>query len=68
MLKSGMLSRKSVVDHFGSVAATAAFFDIKPSAVYQWDEDGKGIPRERELELMLRLPHVFGAPLPEKAA
>jgi hypothetical protein len=64
MLKCDMLSRKRVVAQFGSVSAVAKFFGIARAAVYQWDEDGKGIPRERELELMLRLPHVFGAPVP----
>jgi hypothetical protein len=63
-----MISRQAVVDHFGSVAAVAEFFGIYASAVYQWDEDGKGIPRERELELMLRLPEKFGAPIKEKVA
>ena len=54
-----------MVQHFGSVAKAAEFFDIAPQAVYQWPEK---IPRERELELMVRLPAVFAskADIPEQ--
>lgn len=51
-----MISPAKVIKHFGSVKATADFFHVHPSAVYQWEMK---LPRERELELMLRLPEVF---------
>jgi hypothetical protein len=53
-----------VIKHFGSVAKVAEFFGIYVQAVYQW---GKHVPRERELELMLRLPSQFGAPAAERS-
>jgi hypothetical protein len=66
-----MISKARVLEHFGSAAAAAEFFEVTDKAIYQWDEKGQGIPRERELELMLRLPHVFGKrasdALPEEA-
>lgn len=52
-----MIEKSKVIEHFGSVAKVADFFDIEPQAVYQWAES---IPRERQLELMVRLPDVFG--------
>jgi hypothetical protein len=60
-----MITFAQVIRHFESVKAAADFFDIEPSAVYQWKDRKKGaIPRERELELMLRKPEHF----PQKAA
>jgi hypothetical protein len=53
-----MLTPQQVVNHFGSVGATARFFSIKPSAVYQWLEKNK-LPHRRELELMLKKPQNF---------
>jgi hypothetical protein len=53
-----MLTPQQVVNHFGSVGATARFFSIKPSAVYQWLEKNK-LPHRRELELMLKKPETF---------
>lgn len=48
----------AVVEHFGGVEKVAEFFSITRQAVYQW---GNGpIPRERALELMVRLPEKFG--------
>lgn len=47
-----------VVKHFGSVEKAAEFFQISRQAIYQWG-DGP-VPRERALELMVRLPEVFG--------
>ncbi len=47
-----------VIEHFGSVEKVAEFFSITRQAVYQWG-DGP-IPRERALELMVRLPIEFG--------
>ncbi len=58
-----MILTSRVIKHFGSVAKVAEFFGIYVQAVYQW---GKNVPRERELELMLRLPSEFGAPAAEK--
>lgn len=58
-----MIPKTRVLKHFGSVAKVAEFFDITEQAVYLWKE--QGIPRERELELMLRLPADFGAPAKE---
>ena len=58
MLYYRMLSKKRVIDHFGSPQEVARFFGITDKAVYQWPD--KAIPRERELELMLRKPDVFG--------
>lgn len=58
-----MIPTSSVIEHFGSVAKVAEFFDIYVQAVYQW---GQYVPRERELELMLRLPAKFGAPAPKQ--
>jgi hypothetical protein len=52
-----MISKSHVLEHFGSVAKAAEFFNIAPQAIYQW-EDGP-IPRERELELNVRLPGDF---------
>jgi hypothetical protein len=60
MLECRMLSKERVLKHFGSVSAIAQFFGISDKAVYQWDDGA--IPRERELELMLRLPAEFAAP------
>lgn len=60
-----MLSKERVIKHFGSTAKVAEFFGITDKAVYQWPEH---IPRERELELMLRLSAEFGAPSKEKDA
>jgi uncharacterized protein involved in tolerance to divalent cations len=61
-----MITKSQVLKHFGSVAKTAEFFGIEPSAVYQWKEK---IPRERELELMLRKPADFGMqPAPAEAS
>lgn len=55
-----MITYSQVIGHFESVKATADFFNIEPSAVYQWkDRKRQAIPRERELELMLRLPEKF---------
>lgn len=53
-----MISKKRVLDHFGSASEVARFFGITDKAIYQWDD--KAIPRERELELMLRIPETFG--------
>lgn len=58
-----MITTSQAIEHFGSVAKVAEFFDIRTSAVYQWIEKGR-LPRERELELMLRLPEKFAAPIP----
>lgn len=56
----------AVIEHFGSVDKAAEFFDISRQAVYQW---GNGpIPRERALELMVRLPKAFAAKCVNKAA
>jgi hypothetical protein len=60
MLEWRMVSKKRVLKHFGSVGAVAQFFGITDKAVYQWPD--AAIPRERELELMLRLPADFGTP------
>ncbi len=60
-----MITKTSLIQHFGSVAKAAEFFDITAQAVHQWPEEK--IPRERELELMVRLPDVF-PPMREKAA
>lgn len=46
-----------VIEHFGTVDKVAEFFNISRQAVYQWG-DGP-IPRERALELMVRLPERF---------
>lgn len=51
-----MIKKSTVIKHFGSVAAAAEFFSCHVSAIYQW---GTNIPRERELELMVRLPEQF---------
>ena len=48
-----------VIEHFGTVDKVAEFFNISRQAVYEWG-DGP-IPRERALELMVRLPDKFGA-------
>lgn len=48
----------AVVEHFGGVEKVAEFFGITRQAVYQWG-DGP-IPRERALELMVRIPERFG--------
>lgn len=53
-----MITKAKVIEHFGSALKVAEFFDIAVQAVYQWPES---IPRERELELLLELPEVFGA-------
>jgi hypothetical protein len=54
------MKKSDVLEHFGgSVAKAAEFFNIEPQAIYQWKEDS--IPRERELELMVRIPEKFGA-------
>lgn len=53
-----------VLEHFGSVERVAEFFEITRQAVYQWG-DGP-IPRERALELMVRIPEKFAAPAPEQ--
>jgi hypothetical protein len=55
-----MIDPQRVVNHFGSVRATARFFNVRPSAVYQWLEK-KRFPRERELELNLWRPETFPA-------
>jgi hypothetical protein len=60
-----MITKSSVVDHFGSVAKAAEFFDITAQAVHQWPEK---IPRERELELMVRLPETFSPPKADQPA
>lgn len=52
------ISAPEVVKHFGSVEKAAEFFQISRQAIYQWG-DGP-IPRERALELIVRLPNVFG--------
>lgn len=52
-----MIAKAKVMEHFGSAKKVAEFFDIEVQAVYQWPE--KQIPRERELELLLKLPNVF---------
>lgn len=52
-----MVSKSRVIEHFGSVAKAAEFFDISVQAVYDWREEA--IPRERELELMVRKPADF---------
>jgi hypothetical protein len=57
-----MIRTDRVLKHFGSVSQVADFFGIGASAVYQW---GKYVPRERELELMLRKPDDFGVPAPK---
>lgn len=57
MLEYAMLKTQTVLDHFdGSYRKVAEFFDIQVQAVYQWKEH---VPRERELELMLRIPEKF---------
>ena len=48
-----------VIEHFGTVDKVAEFFNISRQAFFQW-VDGP-IPRERALELMVRLPDKFGA-------
>lgn len=53
-----MITKTKVIEYFGTVAKVAEFFGIAPQAVYQWPDEG--IPRERELELLLRLPDEFG--------
>lgn len=54
------ITAPAVIEHFGSVEKVAEFFDITRQAVYMW---GKGpIPRERALELMVRVPDKFGQP------
>jgi hypothetical protein len=58
-----MISKSQVLEHFKSVAAAADFFDIEPQAIYQWKDEA--IPRERALELMVRLPEKFK---PQQAA
>lgn len=60
------ISIDSVVKHFGTREAAARFFGISRQAVYQWG-DGN-IPRERALELMVRIPDVFGASAAKAAA
>lgn len=50
---------EKVLDHFGSVEKVAEFFGITVQAVYQWSD--ASIPRERELELLLRLPNAFNS-------
>jgi hypothetical protein len=55
--RPGGIPTKRVLDHFGSPQGVARFFQIKDKAVYQW---GRTIPIQRELELMLKLPDVFG--------
>lgn len=52
-----MVTKAQVLKHFGSVAKAAEFFGIDPQAIYQWKDDS--IPRQRELELMVRLPADF---------
>ena len=59
-LNRGVITKSQVLKHFGSAIKAGEFFGITDKAVYQWDDTG--IPRERELELMLRLPEKFGAP------
>lgn len=54
-----MISKEKVLSHFETVEAVAEFFDISVQAVYQWPDEA--IPRERELELLLKVPGVFGA-------
>ncbi len=54
-----MLTKTRVIRHFGSVAKVAQFFGIHVQAVYQWETY---VPRERELELIIGLPQVFGTP------
>ena len=51
------MRKAEVLKHFGSVAKAAEFFGIEPQAIYQWKDDA--IPRERELELMVRIPEKF---------
>jgi hypothetical protein len=63
---SAMISKARVIEHFGSVAEVAKFFDIEVQAVYQWKDEA--IPRERELELMVRLPADFGPNTSPKSA
>jgi hypothetical protein len=52
------ITRQQVLDHFKTAQAVADFFDMTRQAFYDWG-DGP-IPRERDLELQLRLPRVFG--------
>ena len=54
-----MITRNQVIKHFGTVAKAAEFFRLTKQAVYQWPERA-AIPRERELELMVRVPEKFG--------
>jgi hypothetical protein len=54
-----MITHAQVLDHFKSVRAVADFFDVKPSAVYQWGQKNK-VPHRRQYELMVKLPEVFG--------
>jgi DUF971 family protein len=53
-----MITTNQVLKHFGSVAAAAEFFDVHPSAVYQWVYK-KQFPARRAYELMVRLPEHF---------
>lgn len=60
------ITAAKVKEHFGSADKTAEFFGITRQAVYLWG-DGP-IPRERALELMVRLPDVFGSAANSAAA
>jgi hypothetical protein len=53
------ITRQQVLDHFKSAQAVATFFGITRQAFYDWP-DGP-IPELRQLQLMQRLPDVFGA-------
>lgn len=66
-LSPAMITRAQAVQHFKTIEGVAEFFKITVQAVYQWPEEG-GIPRERELELMLAFPRKFGQSKEVRAA
>lgn len=52
------ITKQEVIAHFGSAEKAASYFAISRQAIYQWP-DGL-IPRERQLELLLKFPEKFG--------
>jgi hypothetical protein len=52
------ITRQQVLDHFKTAQAVAEFFGISRQAFYDWG-DGP-IPELRQLQLVQRIPEVFG--------
>jgi hypothetical protein len=56
------MDTSKIIERLGGTAKAAALFEISPSAVSQWIENG--IPKPRLMYLKLARPDVFEEPPP----